>query len=37
MAIAQNGTMLGLTLYTNCADLTLLGMVMGATVTQYRG
>lgn len=36
-AIAQNGTMLGLTLYTNCADLTLLEMVIGANVTQYRG
>jgi hypothetical protein len=29
--------MLGLTLYTNCADLTLLEMVMGLVVTQYRG
>jgi hypothetical protein len=37
MAIAQNGTMLGLTLYTNCADLTLLEMVLGTNVTQYRG
>lgn len=36
-AIAQNGTMLGLTLTTYCADLTLLGMVIGPTVTQYRG
>jgi hypothetical protein len=36
-AIAQNGTMLGLTFYTNCADLTLLEMVMGLVVTQYRG
>lgn len=36
-AIAQNGTMLGLTLYTNCADLTLLEMVLGLNVTQYRG
>jgi hypothetical protein len=37
MAIAQNGTMLGLTLYTFCADLTLLEMVLGTVVTQYRG
>lgn len=36
-AIAQNGTMLGLTLYTQAADMILLQMIMGPTVTQYRG
>ena len=36
-AIAQNGVMLGLTLYTNSADMTLLNMTLGANVTQYRG
>jgi hypothetical protein len=36
-AVAQNGTMLGLTVYTNCPDMTLLEMVIGLNVTQYRG
>lgn len=37
LAIAQNGTMLGVTVYTNCADITLLEIVLGLNVTQYRG
>ena len=36
-AIAQNGTMLGVTVYTNCADVTLLEIVLGLNVVQYRG
>lgn len=36
-AVAQNGTMLGLTIYTNAADVTILEWVLGLVVTQYRG
>jgi hypothetical protein len=36
-AVAQNGTMLGITLTTMAADMTLLILALGPTVTQYRG